>query len=105
MSAPASNNGRPRHRHNELATAPPILSLLGHDFVLEVPWQDEHVVRLLGEHAVWRGDWQTYTGDESTLFVRIAIDHKIQGLLSNAHVVEHDGSLGCRAVADDARLA
>jgi hypothetical protein len=48
----SSDDGRTRHGHDELAATAAVLRLLGHDLVLEVPWQDENVVRLFRQHSL-----------------------------------------------------
>src|SRR5712664_1452060 len=88
-------------RHHELAPPPLHRALLLHDFVLQVPRQDQYVVRLGLEDLFRRVDGDVGARRESPVLVGVPIDRVVEEVRSDAAVVEQGVPLPGRAVARD----
>src|SRR4051812_20300258 len=69
------------------APFPGVRELL-HDFLLEVPGEDQDVVRTGFVQALGGVDWDVRAGQELALFVGVAVDREVQEVFSNATIVE-----------------
>src|SRR5882724_1252559 len=88
-------------RDDELGPPRPGVRELLHDLVLEVPRQDEDVVRLLGVDLVGREARDVRTGQEPAVLVGIAIDGEVDEVGADTAVVEQGVALAGSAVAGD----
>lgn len=96
---PSPNDPRLRNRDDEAPTALSVLRLLRQDFVSEVPGQQKGVIRHCLQELLGRVNGKMDAGHVSSLLVRIAIDDEIQGLLTNAAVIQERAALGGCAVS------
>src|SRR5687768_11150797 len=87
-TARSGNDARLRYRDDELASALPVLLLLGHDLFGEIPGQDEQIVGHALEHLVWRNDGNTHPWREASVLQRVAIREKLEQVRADAVVVE-----------------
>src|SRR3954453_13114890 len=83
-----SDDGGRRDREDEPAATRRVRRLLAHDLVLEVPGQDQEVVRpgLLDNRGGL--DRQANAGDPAALLEGVAIDHVVQEVRTDAGIVE-----------------
>ena len=86
---------------NRPATAPAYSACWAHDLVLEVPGEHQHVVGLLVEQRRRVRDRLVGAGHVQALLVHVAVDHEVDEVGADAHVVEQRGALGGRAVGGD----
>ena len=68
---------------------------------LEVPGEQQHVVRLVLEQRLGRQDRQVRAGHEQALLVHVAVDDEVDEVGADADVVEQRGALGRGAVGGD----
>ena len=105
MSAAASSRPlqdlRLRNRYDELpAPFPDVRELCG-DLPLQVPRQDQDVVRPGLRDALRGIDRDVGAGQEPPVLVRIAVDGVVEEIGPDAAVVQQGVALPGRAVADD----
>ncbi len=72
-----------------------------HDFVLQVPRQNQHVVRTGLTNPFGRKDGNVRAREKLAVLVGIAIDRVVDEVRANAAVVEQRVALARRAVSDD----
>jgi len=90
-----------RQRNDELASAPGVLGLLGHNLAFEVPGKEEEVVGpSLQEHG---RIFNRLMGPrhEKALLVDVAVDHELHEIGADANVVAKCRALGCGAVTSN----
>src|SRR6185437_12139566 len=98
-------NDRLRHRNDEPPPSSPIFRLLLHDLLLEVPRQNQQIIRLILENPRRRGDRQPHPRYVTPLLVYVPVRHESQHLVPYSRKVEQDGPLGRRPIARDTRAA
>src|SRR5882672_7392770 len=89
-----------RNRYDKLATPLPYSGHLRHDFVLEIPRQNEQIVRLGFLDLVGVQDGNVRTRQELALLVRIAIDGIVDEVGADAAVIEERVAFARRPVPD-----
>jgi len=87
--------------HDELASAPTELGLLGEDFGGEIPGQQEHVIRPALEQRLRRQDREVIAGRIAALLEVTAIDHELDQPPVDAEGVLRAALGGC-AIRGDA---
>src|SRR5258706_3349547 len=89
-----------RNRYDKLSTPFPYSGHLRHDLVLEIPRQDEQIVRLGFPDLVGVQDGNVCPRQELALLVRIAIDGVVDEIRADAAVVEERVAFARRPVPD-----
>ena len=79
-TAPLTATSGVRDRDDEATTAAAVLVLLLQDLVLEVPGQQQHVVRLLLEQGLGSRIGMVHPGHEAPLLVDVAVDDEVDEL-------------------------
>src|SRR5438105_13267236 len=65
-------------RNHETTATSPILRLLPKNLISKIPGEQQGVVRFLGDQRCWRKDRHAIHREELALFMRAAVDDKIQ---------------------------
>src|SRR5690606_26235869 len=94
------------HRHewngdDELRAPADDVVHLADNLVLEVPWQDEDVVRLCLVDRIDRLDRDMHAWCEAAVFVGIAIDREVEEIGADGAIIEQRVALSRRAVTAD----
>src|SRR4026208_1553620 len=91
-----------RDGNDELRAPFTDMAHLLHDFILEVPRQDQDVVRLGLVDRFHREDRNVHARRVAAVLVRVAIDREIQEIGADNGVVEERGALSRGAAGADA---
>src|SRR6185369_16673808 len=91
-----------RDRHDEARAPVTRVAELRDDLVLEVPRQDEDVVRLYLVDARWMEDWNVGSGQELALLVGVTVYRELDEITSDAAIVQQRVAFARSAIADDA---
>src|ERR1700730_4909350 len=90
-----------RDRHNELAAPVPNECVLLHDFLLEIPRENEQAIRLCAANLIRRIDGDARSGQEFAVLMRIAIDGVVDEVGADGAIIQQGVALARRAVASD----
>lgn len=88
--------------HDKLAAPFGNAGHLPDDFIFQIPWQYQDVVRSRFSDPIGMENRYAHAGHEVTLFVRAEIDGIVDEIGSHAAVVQQRHALGSGAVSDDA---
>ncbi len=95
------DHGHKRNGNNELrAPGRDVVHLLD-DLVLEVPRQDQDVVRLSLVDRIDRPDRNVHARREAAVLVGVAIDREVEEVGSDGAIVEQRVALARRAISAD----
>src|SRR3954464_6971938 len=100
LASPAMSlaDARARHRNHELSAPGADAGHLLDYLILEIPRQDQNVIRLSLEYAVWMHDRDARARQEHALLVRIAVYRELQEIGAYPAIVEKSVCLRRRAV-------
>ncbi len=88
-----------RNGNDELPVPFANVGQLLNDFVLQVPGQNQNIVRTCFRDALRSEDWDMRAREKLALFVRITVDGIVQKILANTTVVQQRISFAGRAIA------
>src|SRR5438874_12697852 len=89
------------NRDNELSAPFTNVRILGHNFGLYVPRQNQHKIGLGFPDAVGMIDWNVCPRKKPALFIRVPVDDVIQEVRPDATVVQQRVAFAWGAIADD----
>src|SRR5438552_5416963 len=88
-----------RDRHNELASPIPNKCILLHNFLFEIPWQNQQIIRPRTLDLIRRIDGDVCSRQELAVLVGIAVDGIVDEVGANGAIVQQGVALAWRAVS------